>query len=124
MKEMDSLETRLHSWRPRRPSSGLKRRLFGSSANVLSGATKFLGWLAPVAACALLTLQVFNSGNYNNPSRPMPAMAMVLSNQNYAAYAPDNFREAQNGLSSITFEWTNRSGSTSSIAPFSRDMTH
>jgi hypothetical protein len=45
-------------------------------------------------------------------------VALILSNQNYAAYAADNFRGAQNNLSAVTFEWTNRSVSPSSMAPF------
>ena len=48
-------------------------------------------------------------------------IAMILSNQNYAAYASDNFRGAQNNLSSVTFEWTNHNVYPSSMAPFSPD---
>jgi len=43
---------------------------------------------------------------------------MILSNQNYAAYASDNYRGAQNNLAAVTFEWTNHDISSSSIAPF------
>jgi hypothetical protein len=69
----------------------------------------------------LLTLSVFNSENTGQLLRREPMAAMILSNQNYAAYASGNFRESQNGLSSVTFDWTNHGGFTSSIAPFSRD---
>jgi hypothetical protein len=82
----------------------------------------FLGWLAPATACALLTLSVFNSGNSlpGSSSRYEPTVAMMLSNQSYAAYASSIFQAGQNDLPSVTFDLTNRSGSTSSTNPFLR----
>jgi hypothetical protein len=81
-----------------------------------------LGSLAPAAACLLLTLSMFSPGNAGHSLRHEPLVAMILSNQNYAAYASDNFREAQNNLAGVTFDWTNhgvnRSVSTSNTAPF------
>lgn len=78
----------------------------------------WLGSLVPATACLLLTLSIFSPGNYGNTSHHEPMIAMIMSNQNYAAYASDNFREAQNSLSAVTFEWTNRSVSPSSMSPF------
>jgi len=78
----------------------------------------WLGSLAPAAACLVLTLSIFSPGNSGNSLRRDPMVAMILSNQNYAAYAADNFREAQNNLSTVTFEWTNRNVSRSSMSPF------
>ena len=72
----------------------------------------------PAAACLVLTLALFNPVNPGNSPRQEPMIAMILSNQNYAAYAADNFRAAQNNLSGVTFEWTNRSVSPSSMSPF------
>lgn len=83
-----------------------------------------LGSLMPATACVLLTFSVFNSENRGVLLHRAPMTAMVLSNQNYAAYAADNFRETQNGLSAVTFDWTNRSNFNSSIAPFSPDATN
>ena len=82
----------------------------------------FLGWLAPATACALLTLSVFNSGNSlpGSSSRHEPTVAMMLSNPSYAAYASSTFQAGQNDLPSVTFDLTNRSGSTSSTNPFLR----
>jgi len=76
----------------------------------------FLGWLAPATACALLTLSVFNSGNSlpSSSSRHEPMVAMMLSNR-YAAYVSSAFQSGQNDLPSVTLDWTNRSGSTSSM---------
>jgi len=78
----------------------------------------WLGSLIPATACLLLTLSVFNPGNPGNLPRHDPVIALILSNQNYAAYAADNFRPAQNNLPGVTFEWTNRSVSPSTMAPF------
>jgi hypothetical protein len=122
MKEMNLLETQLRSWQPRRPSARLKRRLFAAPARVMPQMAWFLGWLAPATACALLTLSVFNSGNSlpGSPSRHEPMVAMMLSNQSYAAYVSSAFQSGQNDLPSVVLDWTNRSGSTSSMPSFLR----
>jgi hypothetical protein len=120
MKEINSLETQLRSWQPRRPSPGLKRKLFAAPVNATRRMAWILGSLAPVTACALLTFSTFNSGNYAGSSHPVPVMAMVLSNQSSAAYAAGNDSESQNSLFSVTFDWTNHGNSTSSMSPFSR----
>jgi len=120
---MNLPETQLRSWQPRRPSAGLKRRIFSAQPGTPTAAA-FLGWLAPVTACALLTLLVFNPANsLPSSSTSRGAMiAMVLSNQNYAAYAPDGSQNVQNRLSSVTLDWTNRGVSTSTIrlTPFAK----
>jgi len=113
---MNLPETQLRSWQPRRPSAGLKRRIFSARPGTPASAA-WLGWMAPATACALLTLIVFNSAN------GLPAgsgshgtmMAMNLSNQNYATYAPDGSQNVQNHLATVTFDWTNSGASTSSI---------
>jgi hypothetical protein len=82
----------------------------------------FLGWLAPATACALLTLTVFNSASSlpGSTSRHEPMVAMMSSNQSYAACVSDAYQRGQNDPPSITVDWTNRSGSTSSLNPFVR----
>ena len=117
MKETNLLETQLRSWRPRHPSARLKRRLFAAPARVMPQMAWFLGWLAPATACALLTISVFNSGNSlpGHSSRHEPMVAMTLSNQSYAAYVSGAFQSGQNDLPSVTLDWTNRSGSASSM---------
>ena len=119
MKEMDSLENRLRSCQPRRPSAKLKRRLFAAPARLLPKAAWLLGSLAPATACVLLTFAAFNPANTGNLLGHEPLTAMILSNQSYAAYASDNYRGTENRLSSVTFDWTNHSGFPSSMAPFS-----
>lgn len=116
---MDSLESQLRSWQPRRPSAKLKRRLFAAPASLMPKVAWLLGSLAPAAACMLLTFSACYPENPRNFFRREPLTAMILSNQNYAAYASDNFKETENRLFSVTFDWTNHSGFTSSMAPFS-----
>jgi hypothetical protein len=123
MNEMNSLETQLHSWQPRRPSAGLKRRLFAGPVNLMPKMAWFVGWLVPATACAVLTFSVFISGNElpGRSSRQAPLVATLLSNQNYLTPAPDSFRQGQNSLLSLTFDLTtNRSGPTSTISAFPR----
>jgi hypothetical protein len=80
-----------------------------------------LGSLAPVTACALLTLSAFNSGSgiSDNSTGSKPWIALISSNQSYAAYLPGNFRGQENKVSSVTFDWTNHGNFTSSMSPFS-----
>ncbi len=78
----------------------------------------WLGSLVPAAACLLLTLSVFNPGNQGLSLRHDPMVAIILSNQNYAAYASGNFHGTENNLSAVTFEWTNHGVSRSSMSPF------
>src|ERR1700722_2609177 len=118
MKETDLLEDQLRLLRPRRSSAWLKRKLFAAPVNVTRRMAWVFGTLAPATACLLLTLSVFNSENYDFSSRPAPLMAMILSNQSSAAYAAANDRESQNSLFSVTFDWTNHGGLTSSMSPF------
>ncbi len=58
-------------------------------------------------ACALLTLMAINHGGEGLGQKPM--IAMVLSNQSYAAYASGGQQTAQNHLAAVTFDSTNRS---------------
>ena len=118
MNTTNLLETQLQCWKPRRPSAGLKRALFGGHAEPSDTRLAF-AWLAPAAACALLMLAAFTQRGASSISRPAPAamMAMIMSNQSYCAYLPGSFTAEQNALRN-TFEWTNRRASTSSIGSF------
>jgi hypothetical protein len=123
MKELDSLETQLRSWQPRRPSAVLEQRLFATPVNLMPKMAWFVGWLVPATACALLTFSVLISGNGipGRSSRPEPLAATMLSNKSLLVPAPENPWKGQNELSSVTFDWTNRSGSTSSMTSFPRN---
>jgi hypothetical protein len=120
MKEMNTLETQLRSWQPRRPSAALERHLFATPVSLMPKMAWFVGWLVPATACAMLTFSIFNSGNLvsGQSFRRAPMAATMSGNQGYLVLAPDSLRKGQNDLSSVTFDWTNRSGSTSSIPSF------
>jgi hypothetical protein len=106
MKELNATEAQLRSWRPRRPAAGLERKIFAAGA-VPHTATWLWRCLAPAMACALLTLMAINHGGEGLGQKPM--IAMVLSNQSYAAYASGGQQTAQNHLAAVTFDSTNRS---------------
>ncbi len=101
-------ETQLRSWRPRHPSAGLKRRLLRLADEADVPTARWL-WscLAPTMACALLTLMAFNHDSGGLGQKP--AMALILSNQNNAAYATGGAQTPENHLAAVTFDWTNRS---------------
>lgn len=116
--EMKSLENRLASWRPRRPSAmfQLKRRLLFSSANLFSDTARLARWLVPVTACLLLAvLSVDSENSLSGGLSPRPAMAMILSNQNSNAYWPELDEQGQNSPPPQIFKWTNLNISTSSM---------
>jgi hypothetical protein len=80
------------------------------------------GSLAPVTVCVMLTLSAFNSGSGipANSTVREPLIALISSNQGYAAYLPCGFGGRENKWSSVTFDWTNRNGSSSSMSSFPR----
>ena len=123
MKEMNLLEAQLRSWRPRRPSAALKRRLFASPVNRVPQMAWFVGWLVPATACVMLTFLMLNSGNAipGQSLRRNPMVSSILSNQSPLGPALESPWKGQNELSSVTFDWTNRSGSTSSMPSFPRN---
>ncbi len=100
--------SQLRSWRPRRPSAALKRRLLRLAGEPEAPVSRwFWGWLAPPVACARLTLLMFNHGGDGLAQRP--AMSFILGDQTSAAYATDGERTEQNHLAAVTFDSTNRS---------------
>lgn len=111
---MNSLETQLHYWQPRRPSAGLKRRLFAEPVRLMPKMAWFVGWLVPATACALLTFSVFTSGN-NLPGRSSRGAALS-GNWSGLTHAPEDFGRGENILLSVTFDLTNRSSSTSTAS--------
>lgn len=103
----------MRGWRPRRPSAGLKARLFRPAAG---GQALWLDWhrVAPAMAClffAMLMLRLNSSNLW--PSTRLGETAMT--NQNYVFYDGDSGQVAQNRLSGVTFDWTNHSSFPSSI---------
>ena len=121
MNETNPLETQLRSWTPRRPSAGLERRLFHRPKGAPRPA-QWLNWLVPVTACLLFACLMLNqqgAANISATPRSGSMVALILSNQSYAAYLPGSFQGSVNRLD--TFGWTNGGGSTSSmhsLSPF------
>ena len=125
---MNELETQLRSWAPRRPSAKLERRLFASQAAtavadyqppVSHHAGFRLRWVAPATAAFVLLCVLYNQragDSLGGGTSSGHIMAMVLSNQSAIAYLPAGF---QNSPPADTFEWTNGSGSTSSMRSLS-----
>jgi hypothetical protein len=112
---MKSLESRLRSWRPRRASATLKWRLFLARAANVPRMMRVAGWLTPATACALLTILILNSENaVPAAGHRQPSIMAMMSNQSYAVYATSRQSE-QNNLSVFTFDWTNGSGSGSTL---------
>ena len=119
-KEMHLLENQLRSWRPRRPSARIKRRLF-PSGTAREAASLSLRWLAPATACLVLALTIasrdpgLSVGNNRHDSM----VGLISSNLSYTNILPGSGTQGRNGISPASFEWTNLSGFTSSISPFS-----
>src|SRR5689334_3971853 len=119
MNEMNEWETQLRSWAPRRPSAKLRARLFARPVTPTPPRPAFtIGWLAPAGACLLLAFVILGqrSGAALRPvAKGSPLVAMILSNQSYAAYLPGSFAHGQNVPPRDSFEWTNGSSSTSTM---------
>jgi len=127
---MNELETQLRMWAPRRPSAALKERLFAhpstqpATAKPDTGSSAppsfRLSWLAPATVCLVAMCALFAQRNpvINGSGDSAPMVAVILSNHSASAYLPgsyDSTLAGRNRLPADTFEWTNRSGSTSSI---------
>ena len=118
MSELNELEMQLRSWVPRRPSAKLKRHLFGRPAPQPKAEPTFrLSWLPPATAGLLLLCVLFNqhSSQAISSAGSNSMVAVALSNQSIASFLPGSFSREHNGLPTGTFEWTNGSGSSSSI---------
>jgi hypothetical protein len=112
MKETNELENQLNSWKPRRPSAKIKRRLF-PTPHARPELVRMLNWLAPATVCMLLALAAFRQENSLPVAAPHhePLIAMILSNQNAVVYLPGGSSQIEHNLLPGTVELTNRSGS-------------
>ena len=119
MNEWNSWETPLRSWKPRRPSAGLKARLFALPVAADRERPFTLGWLAPATVCLLLMFVTFTQRNGElgrlAVSNQAPMMAVTWSNLSFAAYLPGSFVNDQNAVRPETFEWTNHGHSSSTV---------
>src|SRR5438105_9936295 len=132
---MKETETAIRSWNLRRPSPAIEERVFGqerrvgardlqaADQNTENPAAPFaFRWLVPATAGLLLLCLVANprgSQGLSSSTNSGPMVAVILSNQSAMAYLPGSFKADQNNIPADTFEWTNASGSTSSIRSLS-----
>lgn len=112
---MNLPEIKLRSWQPRRPSAGLKHRIFAAPPVTSRIVVWSLRCLTPAAACLLVTLALLNHGGSVTSGPPRRDFLAAVIGSNEIAYLPGNYQQEQNGYSPVIFEWTNRSGSTFSI---------
>jgi hypothetical protein len=95
---MSPLENQLQSWKPRRPSPRIARRLFGrAEAPSLRAPRRAAAWnwLSPVAACALTMLVAVHTasrvpgrlGQGSNPALLASLMLNAAVTSNIAAYS-------------------------------------
>jgi hypothetical protein len=81
----------------------------------MARALRVAGWLTPATACALLTMLILDSESAaTTAGHRQPFIMAMMSNQNYAVYATSR-QSVQNNLSVFTFDWTNDSGSGSTL---------
>ena len=101
--ETERLEAQLRSWKPRVASATLERRLF-QPVRRSPGTAWRAGWLAPAAACLMLAISLLNPQNtadMSHRARSAGLVAMISSNQSYAAYLPGSFSRTHNQLESF-----------------------
>ncbi len=90
----------MRSWTPRRPSVTLERRLFHRPTPEPRPVT-LAAWLAPVAACLLFAGLILNpqgAATLSGSPQSRALVALILSNQSYAAYLPGSFVRTHNQL--------------------------
>ncbi|HLX69246.1 MAG TPA: hypothetical protein VKV04_06425 [Verrucomicrobiae bacterium] len=117
--EMNLLENQLRSWKPRRPSPRLKRRLFGPTVQ-REAITLSLRWLAPAGACLLMAVGIVRQdpGFAMRSSGTGPLLGMVSNHLSYTNLLPHNRSSGDNGVLPANFEWTNGGTFTSNVSPF------
>jgi hypothetical protein len=67
----------------------------------------------------LLGVAALKQGNSLSGTMTRADLMPGMVGSNRIAYLPVNYQQEQNSCSPLTFEWTNRSGSTSSNGSFS-----
>ena len=131
MNELNPLEERLHSWKPRLPSPRLRQHLFNrdqvaplplAASDALL--TVLRRCLAPVSAAMLLAFVLVHQREPQflslSQTRGGAALAVAaFSNQFYAAYLPADLHSYLNA-SDARFGWTNGEAFPSS----SRSLSH
>ena len=123
MKDLNSLENLMGSWKPRGPSARLERRLWGSreqsnpDAEQASADSLWAGWVphlrqALPAGGGLLLLVCLTviGGGWSQGSSPAPRVPILaaLSNQSWVVDA--SLVDIRRNVPSAILGWTNREG--------------
>ena len=121
MNKMEQLEIQLRAWQPRRLSAKCKAAIFGKKPDHHHSLALLWNWSLPIAACLMVLLATLGqrAGDLARTAslgEQAPMIAAALSNQSFMAFWPGNSQSDQNTLRN-TFEWTNASRYTPSIAP-------
>ncbi|HEY2330252.1 MAG TPA: hypothetical protein VGI63_10620 [Verrucomicrobiae bacterium] len=113
MKELNLPENQLRGWRPRRPSAGLKARIFRTPEENHALAFDWLR-LAPAMACLFFVMMVahFNGGSLWSNQRLLTA---GFTNGSGVYYDGDGGQTPENHLAGVTFDWTNHANFQSSM---------
>jgi hypothetical protein len=117
------MEERLRSWSPRQPSSAIKRRLFPKLQPERAPHETGLGWVLPIAACAVGALLLLQIAGGERPARgAVPFFAMIGSNTvskssstREIMFASADVNLQWNVWDRATFHWTNEHLWTSSM---------
>jgi len=116
MKETNWLEEQLTSWKPRRPSARLRRRLFRAPHD-RPELVRVLNWLAPATVCMLLALAAFRQENglSDVSSRQDHMVAIIMSNSSAITYLPGGSSQVEQNILPATLGWTNHTRSISTM---------
>ena len=138
MNHWNPLEHQLRGWKPRRPSAGLRERLFpasgggvGVGVGVVESPSAFGGgwaWLAPVMGCFLIVMVLSGSRTaqlgYAGAAVNTNWLEAVARNQGYASYAAAGFHSEQNSLQKDPIEWTNTPRMSGEVKSFPLNKTN
>jgi len=116
---MNSSEAQLKSWKPRRPSASISRRLF-APRNAHPELGRALSWCATATACLLLTVGVVRHGDAG-PAASNPLVAMIWSNQAPPSYFVADTFQSENRVIRATLASTNP-GQTTSVTGFTQKV--
>lgn len=113
-------ENQLRGWRPRRPSAGLKARIFRAPAPAApEAALPPVRWnwqhLAPAMACMLFAMMVFHFNNLGGWRESRPALYADFTSGSNSVTFSDRAQEVENHVDGVTFDWTNHGDFKSSM---------
>ena len=107
-----NLENQLRSWQPRRPSAGIKARLFPGEEHKREF-VRTIRWLAPTMACGLIALAALHQESLFQGLDPVKRPSAGFNAGEASAIPGVTINRLPE-----SFEWTNRSGSALNVRSF------